>query len=315
MNKWQKIGLAVGMTTAVVTTTHLINNAIFKSATACKHTEKRFRCNYPWRFGNISYTMAGKGAPLLLIHDLKSYSSSYEWDDTINFLAKNHTVYAIDLLGCGHSDKPNLTYTTFMYTQLLGDFVQNVIKKKVDVIATGDSAPMTIMTAYNNHNIFNKIILVSPESVKDALRGPDNRSNIRRHLLSLPVIGTAVYNMLFSKINLTNVLAKDAFKGGMIPKNVLNAYHENAHLGGSTAKFLFISTECNYTTVTISKALSELENCIYMINGINNDNEDTIMEYTEINPAIENIMIQDSKKLPQLEQPVEFARQAEIFLA
>ena len=52
-----------------------------------------------------------------------------------------------------------------------------------------------------------------------------------------------------------------------------------------------------------------------MINGINNDNEDTIMEYTEINPAIENIMIQDSKKLPQLEQPVEFARQAEIFLA
>lgn len=29
MNKWQKIGLAVGMGTAVITTTHLINSIIF----------------------------------------------------------------------------------------------------------------------------------------------------------------------------------------------------------------------------------------------------------------------------------------------
>ena len=32
MNKWQKIGLAVGMGAAVVTTTHLINSIIFKSS-------------------------------------------------------------------------------------------------------------------------------------------------------------------------------------------------------------------------------------------------------------------------------------------
>lgn len=315
MNKWHKIGLAVGMTAAVITTTHLINNAIFKAATAGNHTSKRFRANYPWRFGNIAYTTSGKGSPLLLIHDLQSYSSSYEWDDVINYLSKNHTVYALDLIGCGHSDKPNLTYTTFMYTQLLNDFVQHVIKEKCDVIATGDSAPMTIMAAYNNHNIFNKIILVSPESVKDALKGPGKRSNARRYVLNTPVIGTLVYNILFNKAKLTRLLAHDIFKDGMIPKNVLNAYHENAHLGGSSAKFLFISTECHYTTVTIGKALSELDNCIYMINGMNNDNEQTIDEYMDINPAIETIKIQDSKVLPQLEQPVEFARQAEIFLA
>ena len=103
MNKWQKIGLAVGMGAAVVTTTHLINSIIFKSSTANNYTGKRIRSNYQWKFGNIAYVTAGSGSPLLLIHDLNSYSSSYEWEQTINSFAKNHKVYAIDLLEIGRA--------------------------------------------------------------------------------------------------------------------------------------------------------------------------------------------------------------------
>lgn len=313
MNKWQKIGLAVGMGTAVITTTHLINNIIFKSSTSNNYTGKRIRSNYQWRFGNISYITVGFGSPLLLIHDLNSYSSNYEWEHTINQFAKNHTVYAIDLLGCGHSDKPNLTYTTFMYTQLISDFVINVIRSKTDVIATGDSTPIVIMAAFNNHSLFNKIILVSPISVEDALKGPDNLSNIRRHILNVPVIGTTVYNIIFNRPSLKRLLSAKCFKDGRIPSDYINACHETAHIGDASAKYLFISTECNFTTVTISKALSELDNCIYMVNGMHNNNN-VIDEYIKLNPAIENVMIQDSKKLPQVEQPLEFVRQTEIFL-
>lgn len=209
MNKWQKIGLAVGMGAAVVTTTHLINSIIFKSSTANNYTGKRIRSNYQWKFGNIAYITAGSGSPLLLIHDLNSYSSSYEWEQTINSFAKNHKVYAIDLLGCGHSDKPNLTYTSFMYTQLINDFVVNVIRCKTDVIATAASTPIVIMAAFNNHALFNKIILVSPLSVEEALKGPDNLSGIRRHILNVPVIGTTVYNILFNKPSLKKASFKN----------------------------------------------------------------------------------------------------------
>ena len=168
------------------------------------------------------------------------------------------------------------------------------------------------MAAFNNHALFNKIILVSPLSVEDALKGPDNLSRIRRHILNVPVIGTSVYNILFNRPSLRKLLSKN-FIDGRIPADYINACHENAHLGDASAKYLFISTECNFTTVTISKALSELDNCIYMINGMHNNN-DVIDEYIHINPAIENVMIQDAKKLPQVEQPAEFVRQAEIFL-
>ena len=150
MNKWQKLGLAVGMGTAVVTTSHIINKFIFESATINNYTGKTVKHTYSWKFGNIAYSTYGNydNPPLLLIHDLKSYSSGYEWDNTVHYLSKKHHLYVVDLLGCGHSDKPQITYTTYMYTQLLNDFITNVIGKKTDIIATGDSAPMVISSVY-----------------------------------------------------------------------------------------------------------------------------------------------------------------------
>ena len=61
----------------------------------------------------------GEGTPLLLVHDLNCASSNYEWKYVVDDLSKRHTVYAIDLLGCGHSDKPKMTYTNYLYVQLL----------------------------------------------------------------------------------------------------------------------------------------------------------------------------------------------------
>lgn len=314
MNKWKKIGLAVGMGTAVITATHAINKFIFNSATSKNYTGKRFRKTYQWKFGDISYITCGEGLPILLVHDLKSYSSSYEWDRVIDILSENHKVYAIDLLGCGHSDKPNITYTTYMYTQLINDFVINVIHKKTDVIVTGNSAPMILMSAYTNNLLFNKIIMVSPQSVRGALAIPDKFSNIRKHLLNLPVIGTTIYNICMNRRNLSNILRNEVFENGIIPTDVLDAYHENAHLSGAVAKFLYTSTECHYTTVAISKAVSELNICMYIVTGMQ-ENNSVIEEYLNLNPAIEVYKIQDSKELPQIEQPIEFVRQADIFLA
>ena len=61
--------------------------------------------------------MAG-GTPVLLIHDLSPLSSSYEWCRYAKKLEKQHTVYTIDLLGCGRSEKPYLTYTNQSGTDL-----------------------------------------------------------------------------------------------------------------------------------------------------------------------------------------------------
>ena len=48
----------------------------------------------------------------------------------IDKLAENHAVYALDLLGCGRSEKPKITYTNYLYVQLISDFIKNVIHEK-----------------------------------------------------------------------------------------------------------------------------------------------------------------------------------------
>ena len=219
MNKWQKLGLAVGMGTAVVTTSHIINKFIFESATINNYTGKTVKHTYSWKFGNIAYSTYGNydNPPLLLIHDLKSYSSGYEWDNTVHYLSKKHHLYVVDLLGCGHSDKPQITYTTYMYTQLLNDFITNVIGKKTDIIATGDSAPMVISSVYIKKDLYNKIILVSPKAVSKAKAVPGRRAGIRRRLLDIPVIGTTIYNICMRKDRLNNILSKNVFDNGIVP--------------------------------------------------------------------------------------------------
>jgi len=52
----------------------------------------------------ISYRALGSGAPLLLVHGLMT--TSYSWRYVIDELARGFRVVAIDLPGCGRSDKP-----------------------------------------------------------------------------------------------------------------------------------------------------------------------------------------------------------------
>lgn len=315
MNKWKKIGLAVGLGTMTVSAAHIINKLIFSSAVSKNITRNDDAKIYNWKFGNISYTVKGKGSPLLLIHDLQPTSSSYDWSRTADILSKDHEVYTIDLLGCGHSDKPNITYTAYMYTQMLQDFIINVIHKKTDVVVHGNSAPAAIMSAYINPYLFGNIILVNPQSIKKAMKSPDKKSEVRRILLNSPILGTLVYNICMRREKIrSDFTTKYLYSKNTASDNLINACHENAHLMGSSAKYLFTSSECNYLTSTAAKAVSELNNNIYIIAGKQDKQAcSAAEEYTALNPSIEVAYIDKAKYFPQLEQPLSFIKNVRLF--
>ena len=103
---------------------------------------------FSWQFGDIFYTKKGTGTPMLLLHDLHCASSGREWQYIEDTLAQDHTVYTLDLLGCGRSDKPAITYTNFLYVQLIVTFIKQVIGCPTDVIASGLSGSF-VVTACN----------------------------------------------------------------------------------------------------------------------------------------------------------------------
>jgi pimeloyl-ACP methyl ester carboxylesterase len=53
---------------------------------------------------NIHYIKKGNGKPLILVHGFAG--STYTWKNLIPLLTEDYTVYALDLLGFGLSDKP-----------------------------------------------------------------------------------------------------------------------------------------------------------------------------------------------------------------
>ncbi len=260
---------------------------------------------FEWRYGNIFYTKQGEGTPLLLIHDLHPASSSVEWSRIIRKLSKDHTVYTIDLLGCGRSDKPNLTYTNYMYVQLITDFVKKIIGEKTDAIATGSSCSFTLMAANMDEIIFEKLFFISPASLESMQLNPDKKSNFGKKILEFPIIGTFVYNLQMTENKINEIFEKEYYrKKTLISSKLKDTYYESAHADHGNGRFLFGSIFGNYTNINIIPALKKIENPIFIIGS--RDTEESIRRmdsYVKFDETIETAYISNCNILPQLENP------------
>ncbi len=185
---------------------YVINRLVFATAVLKNLLKSSADNYYNWRFGKVYYKKKGHGSPVLLIHDLTVYSSAYEWNKVVNELAETHTVYAIDLLGCGRSEKPRITYTNYLYVQLIADFIKNVIGEKADVIASGYSGSFTVLASYTNPEFISKIILINPPSLASLNKVPSKRSKLYKFILEFPIFGTLIYNIKTCQSNIQLIL-------------------------------------------------------------------------------------------------------------
>jgi pimeloyl-ACP methyl ester carboxylesterase len=71
----------------------------------------------------IRYYDIGSGPVLVLVHGLGS-SAKGDWGQVMLPLAKNHRVLALDQLGFGNSDKPQIDYGIQTWVDFLGEFLR-----------------------------------------------------------------------------------------------------------------------------------------------------------------------------------------------
>ena len=282
----------------------LLNKYIQFSATSRGLTREENSLCYKWRLGNIYYTKCGSGKPLLLIHDLHFASSGYEWESIREQLSRSYTVYTLDLLGCGRSEKPNLTYTNYLFVQLICDFIKSEIGHRTNILSTGDSAALSIMACSNSPELFDQIMLINPSSLTDCCQLPGKNAKLYKLLLDLPLAGTLIYHIACSRSMIEEAFRTKYFYNPYTVKPVqIDRSHEAAHLG-ECPKAIFSSIECRYTKCNISNALRKIDNSIFIIGGSEEPMiEATIQDYKIYNSAIESSIIPKTKHLPQLEQP------------
>lgn len=310
----KKLATYTLLTVTVGTAVHFINKFINSSAISNNLLKVKTDDIYHWRFGDIYYEKTGEGSPILLIHDLNTYSSSYEWNKIVFSLSKTNTVYALDLLGCGRSEKPDVTYTNFLYVQLINDFIKNVIKEKTDIIATGESSAIAIMAAANNEDIIDKMLFINPVCLKKLSKNPTTQSKALKKLIELPVIGTFLYNMLISKKNLEQTFSFEYYYNAKKVNNRdIDTYYESAHIHNTNSKYLFASIASKYTNANVLNCLKNLKNSIYILTGNGNPEYMKIAGfYQEEVPSIEIVEIDKTKYLPQMEEPKKVIDQIQV---
>lgn len=291
--------------TAAAGVIHIVNHAIFTTATLKDVLKSSANNYYDWRFGKVYYKKKGHGSPLLLIHDLTVYSSAYEWNKVIDKLAENHTVYALDLLGCGRSEKPKITYTNFLYVQLISDFIKNVIREKTDIVASGFSGSFVLLACHNESELFGKLSLINPPSLSGLSKAPTKRNKLYKFILELPIFGTLIYNMKTCQSNIQLLLTEQyLYNPFLASAEIIDTYYEASHKGYGNARFLLSSIVGNYTNNNVTHALKDINNSIVIINGdAEAQREETKDSYLKCNPAIEYFNITKAKHLPQLENP------------
>ena len=263
---------------------------------------------YNWKHGSIYYTKQGHGDPLLLIHDLYPSSSSAEWNEVIEELSQSHTVYAIDLPGCGRSTKPHITYVNYFFTQLLSDFVTDVIQEPTAVTATGISASFATMAAHLYPDNFTKLTFINSQSPSQLATIPANTAKFTKSIMDCPILGTFLYYIFCSENEIEYNFTEEYFYNPfLVSSKVMHTYYESAHWNQGSGRFLLSSLHGNYINTNVNLAFSNLAQDTQLIFGKELANAENIAaSYQKLNPVIKVSYISKAKMLPHLEAPEKF---------
>ncbi len=298
---WKKIKKFLMLSGFAVAVMHLFNRYVsFVNSLHGKKEEPEDKY-YETKNGKVYYRQQGEGSPVLLIHDIAHDTSSYEWYNNIDELSKDHTVYVLDLLGCGRSDKPNISYVAYLYVQQINSFIKDIIGKETDVITSGDSFAIAAFAKTVTNSLIRNIVAINPPKYHTANITPSSKEKLIHEVINMPVLGTFIYNVKNTAFFTNRKMSEKYYENkNNVSSKLMDSFYEMSHEADGNGKFLYASELTNYTDSDIMIALPKLTDAsITIISNINTDYE----EYKKTLPNIKLIDIDYGKKKPQMEYP------------
>lgn len=262
------------------------------------------RHSYRGRFGRVAYTVRGRGTPLLLIHGVGPGRNANEWSGFARLAESRHRVYALDLWGFGGSETPAMDYSAYLYAAQINEFIRRVIRSKTTVIASGHAAAYTAAACAVCPQHFEKLVAVSPVSA----RTPHCRWLYE--VLCAPVLGTAVYNLLASRIMIFVYLKGLLHRAPVGFNTLVKRYYVTAHAGGPAARCLCAALLAGYLNVDFNQAAAQIKIPILTVWG-QYDNPKKIRCQ---NSHGARVVIQNTGGLPHFENPLAFLSACDGFL-
>ena len=194
---------------------------------------RRFR----WRDQTLAYSVAGEGEPLLLVHGIYAGASSLEFRANFEELSRSFRVYALDLLGCGFSQKPRRPYGPEDVTAQIEDFVRGEIGAGAHLVASSLCAALAVPAAVRSPKLFERLVLVCPTGYGTLDRPSGLLGDAVYGLFRAPVLGDGLYHALVSRASTRYYLEKLAYHDPrLVTEKVVDDYYRAGH--GPGAKHL-----------------------------------------------------------------------------
>jgi pimeloyl-ACP methyl ester carboxylesterase len=270
---------------------------------------------FHWRGHRIAWTKRGAGPPLLLVHGIYATASSFEWRFNVDELARHHTVYAVDLLGFGRSDRPAVRYSARLYLALITDFVAQIIGMPVVIVATSLSAAYAIVLGARDPGRFPALVLIEPTGLVRMHKAPSAAGDVARYAVDSPVIGTAVFNAMVSRRSIRDWLERHYVDGEIVTDELVAAHHATAHQPG--AKYAPSALLSWHLNLDVRRALRRLLQPTLLVWGeqaVETPVED-VRGFRALRPEMEVAILDPAGSLPHDERPEDFNEIVTTFLA
>ncbi len=108
----------------------------------------------------MRYLTAGSGRPLLLVHGLMGYS--FSWRFNLPELARHATVYAVDLLGMGFSERCDVDCSLLAQGQRLARFLDDLRIDDFDLLGTSHGGAVAMLLASLDPGRVRRMVLSAP---------------------------------------------------------------------------------------------------------------------------------------------------------
>jgi len=169
-----------------------------------------------WRGFNICYQQRGDtGSAIVLVHGFGA--SIGHWRKNIPILARNHRVYALDLLGFGQSHKPTpglvVDYTFETWGALVADFCREVVGEASFLVGNSIGCIVAMQTAVTHPDWVRGIVQLncSLRLLHDKRRQTQSflkrlGAPVLQNLLAVKPIGDFFFNQLATPKTVRNIL-------------------------------------------------------------------------------------------------------------
>jgi len=275
------------------------------------------------RSGRLSYYVAGKGAPLLLLHSINAAGSAYEVRPVFEHARATRRVYAVDLPGYGYSDRSDRAYDVALFCDALRDMLEVIAgdcgELPVDALALSLSAEFLARVASEQPARFRSLAMITPTGFRrgsSQLRAAAGTTREVRGLyaaLTFPLWRSGLYGALVSRRSIRYFL-KRTFGSDNVDEGLVDYAWLTTHQpGAERAPYAFLSARL--FSADIRAVYEKLELPVWLAHGTRGDFRDFSEAEWVRGRANWSVQAFDTGALVFFEQPAAFFARFDAFLA